>query len=440
MKPKAIFVAIIAIVSGIADFSTVAAAADFCDDGCLRMDYIFSGKSGEDIDISLLKVLKQKDSRVALNGKKLPLAGNGQITVVKEKGGDTIYSQSFSSLFQEWLELGDATSRAFENSFLIPYTHEKLKVSLKLFDSRHNILDEHSTVIDPDDILIRPVVGNVPDTVWIHRGSYQDGPKIGVAILAEGYTLQEMADFEAKAREAVDAIKSHEPFKTYADRFDFIAVKSPSIDSGVSIPKENIWKNTVFGSHFSTFYSDRYLTTPNVFSVYDAMASTPCQHIIILANTDTYGGGGIYNAYTLTAANNPLFRPVVVHEFGHSFGGLADEYFYQEDVMNDTYPLDVEPWEPNITTFVDFKSKWKDMLAEGTEIKSVQDVFSQESNKPKQVGPVGLFEGAAYSTHGIYRPSDYCRMRVNDVDSFCPVCEAAIERLILFYTNPEVSK
>ena len=106
---------------------------------------------------------------------------------------------------------------------------------------------------------------------------------------------------------------------------------------------------------------------------------SPYEHIIILANTDEYGGGGIYNSYTLTTAHHPLFRPVVVHEFGHSFGGLADEYFYEEDVMNDTYPLDVEPWEQNITTRVDFAAKWQDMLPKGTPVPTLP---SQSSEYP----------------------------------------------------------
>ena len=156
------------------------------------------------------------------------------------------------------------------------------------------------------------------------------------------------------------------------------------------------------------------------------MTGVDAEHIIVLANTDTYGGGGIYNSYTLTAAGNEFFEPVVVHEFGHSFGGLADEYFYENDVMSETYQLDVEPWEQNITTLVDFDSKWRDMLEAGTDIPTIPGISTAKT---------GVFEGAAYSTKGIYRPADYCRMRTNDVDGFCSVCRRAIERLILYYTS-----
>ncbi|WP_289188252.1 M64 family metallopeptidase, partial [uncultured Bacteroides sp.] len=144
-------------------------------------------------------------------------------------------------------------------------------------------------------------------------------------------------------------------------------------------------------------------------------------------NTEEYGGGGIYNSYTLTTAHHPMFRPVVVHEFGHSFGGLADEYFYDDDVMTDTYPLDVEPWEQNISTRIDFSSKWEDMLAQKTPVPTP----TSESKTYR----VGVYEGAGYSAKGIYRPADNCRMRTNEYPTFCPVCERAIRRVIEFYTE-----
>ena len=159
-----------------------------------------------------------------------------------------------------------------------------------------------------------------------------------VAILAEGYTTAEMDSFYHHAAVAVESILKHEPFKSRADDFNFVAVASPSIDSGVSVPRLGDWKKTAFSSHFSTFYSDRYLTTGNLQDVHDALAGIPYEHIIILANTPEYGGGGIYNSYTLTTARHRDFKPVVVHEFGHSFGGLADEYFYEDDIMDESYP------------------------------------------------------------------------------------------------------
>jgi hypothetical protein len=295
-------------------------------------------------------------------------------------------------------------------------------------------------VVRPDDILIHR---KGTDHVTPHKYLLQSGDTdkcIDIAILAEGYTAQEMETFYKDAVIACESLLSHEPFHSMKNRFNIVAVvcltfysdhhsidASPSEDSGVSVPRLDEWKRTAFSSHFSTFYSDRYLTTSRVKSIHDALAGIPYEHIIILANTEEYGGGGIYNSYTLTAAHHPMFRPVVVHEFGHSFGGLADEYFYDNDVMTDTYPLDVEPWEQNISTRINFASKWEDMLVKGTPIPTPVS----ESEKY----PVGVYEGAGYSAKGIYRPADNCRMRTNQHPTFCPVCQRAIQRIIDFYTE-----
>jgi hypothetical protein len=231
--------------------------------------------------------------------------------------------------------------------------------------------------------------------------------------------------FYQDAQRTCESLFSYEPFRSMKGKFNIVAVASPSTDSGVSVPRENLWKETAVHSHFDTFYSDRYLTTSRVKSIHNALAGIPYEHIIILANTDVYGGGGIYNSYTLTTAHHPMFKPVVVHEFGHSFGGLADEYFYEDDVMTDTYPLDVEPWEQNISTQVNFASKWKDMLPLGTPIPT--------PIAERKKYPVGVYEGGGYSAKGIYRPAYDCRMKTNGYPEFCPVCQRAIRRMIEFY-------
>ena len=150
----------------------------------------------------------------------------------------------------------------------------------------------------------------------------------------------------------------------------------------------------------------------------------PYEHIIILANTDNYGGGGIYNSYTLSMTKHRYFRPVVVHEFGHSFGGLGDEYFYDDQYTQFYYP-DAEPWEQNLTTLKDFGSKWADMVPKGTPIPTPAT--------KKYAATVGAFEGGGYQSKGVYRPAQECRMKINDWPEFCPVCQRAIERLVEFY-------
>jgi hypothetical protein len=403
--------------------------ADHFADKTLRVDYIFNGNaSGQAICLDGLSALPTWAGRKH-HLAELPLQGNGQIVMRNAASGKTIYTTSFSSLFQEWLETDEArnVTKGFENTFLLPYPLQPVEIEITLLDPRRNVRASMKHIVHPNDVLIEQK-GNshiTPHKYLLHN----DSPEkcIDVAILAEGYTLQEMQTFYEDADIACKSIFDHEPFKSMKKRFNVVAVASPSTDSGVSVPRLNEWKHTAFGSHFNTFYSDRYLTTSRVKAIHDALAGIPYEHIIILANTEEYGGGGIYNSYTLTTAHHPMFRPVVVHEFGHSFGGLADEYFYDYDVMTDTYPLDIEPWEQNISTQVDFAAKWKDMLSENTPVPTPAEVSENY--------PTGVYEGGGYSAKGIFRPAENCRMRTNEYPAFCPVCQRALRKIIEFYTE-----
>ena len=403
--------------------------ADHFADKTLRVDYIFNGNaSGQAICLDGLSALPTWAGRKH-HLAELPLQGNGQIIMRNAASGKTIYTTSFSSLFQEWLETDEAqnVTKGFENTFLLPYPLQPVEIEITLLDPRRNVRASMKHIVHPNDVLIEQKGKShiTPHKYLLHN----DSPEkcINVAILAEGYTLQEMQTFYEDADIACKSIFDHEPFKSMKKRFNVVAVASPSTDSGVSVPRLNEWKHTAFGSHFSTFYSDRYLTTSRVKAIHDALAGIPYEHIIILANTEEYGGGGIYNSYTLTTAHHPMFRPVVVHEFGHSFGGLADEYFYDNDVMTDTYPLDIEPWEQNISTQVDFAAKWKDMLSENTPVPTPAEVSENY--------PTGVYEGGGYSAKGIFRPAENCRMRTNEYPAFCPVCQRALRRIIEFYTE-----
>ena len=418
---------------GIASFLTVQAQnfSDWFEEKTLRTDYIFTGNARQqEVCLDELSMLPQwAGRRHHLN--ELPLAGNGEITMKDKATGTVIYRTSFSSLFQEWLGEEEATrvKKGFENSFLLPFPKKEAIVTISLKNAHQQVSASLTHEIRPDDVLIHQRgTAHITPHRYIHQGgSVEDC--IDVAILAEGYTEAEMDLFYQDAEATCEALFNHEPFKKLKSRFNLVAVASPSADSGVSIPLKDEWKSTAVSSHFSTFYSDRYLTTSRVKSIHNWLAGIPYEHVIILANTDTYGGGGIYNSYTLTTAHHPQFKPVVVHEFGHSFGGLADEYAYT-DAPSPLYPYSIEPWEQNITTMVDFESKWKDMVPEGTPVPT--PVKTQES---EIYTSVGVYEGAGYTTKGIYRPATECRMKINEAPAFCPVCQRALERLILFYTE-----
>ncbi len=148
----------------------------------------------------------------------------------------------------------------------------------------------------------------------------------------------------------------------------------------------------------------------------------------VLVNSDVYGGGGMYNFYAIGTADNEQTIQVFVHEFGHSFAGLADEYFYTETGYDDFYDIRFEPWEPNITTLVDFDKKWKDLLAAGTPVPTPLDTSYSEG--------IGVFEGGGYLSKGIYRPMNHCMMR--DLKPFCPVCRRAVLRMVDFWSDRKV--
>lgn len=398
----------------------------------IRADYIFSGNSEtQAICLDELSSLPQWAGR-RHHLSELPLAGNGEIEMKDKASGKIIYRTSFSSLFQEWICEAEAkkVTRGFENTFLIPFPKNTATVTIRLKDVYHKETASLTHEIDPKDILIHQRGDEA--SITPHRYLLKSGSEencIDIAILAEGYTKEETELFYKDAQTACEALFSHEPFKKLKSRFNVVAVFSESKDSGVSIPRQNEWKKTAVSSHFDTFYSDRYLTTRSVKAIHNWLAGIPYEHIIILANTDTYGGGGIYNSYTLTTAHHPMFKPVVVHEFGHSFGGLADEYAY-DAAPSPQYPYSIEPWEQNITTLADFDAKWKDMVEPGTPVPT-----PVQTEKSLIYTKVGVYEGAGYTQKGIYRPTTECRMKINEAPVFCPVCQRALEKLIRFYTD-----
>ena len=401
----------------------------FFTDATLRLDYIFSGDShSQDIAVDELHIIPHwygKRQRLS----EVPVRGNGQIVMRDHRSGTVIYRNSFSTLFQEWLSYPEAehTRKSFQNVFLAPMPKDSADVTVELYDNRQQTVATLTHTVAPGDILIR-------HTGWHNVTPYEtlqaarDTTRcIHIAFLAEGYRADEMDTFLSDCRSAMEALFAHEPFRSLRDRFNLVAVKSPSAESGTSIPRQGIWKNTAVHSHFDTFYSDRYLTTLHLKELHDWLAGTPYEHIIVLVNTDIYGGGGILNSYNLSMAHHSLFKPVVVHEFGHSFAGLGDEYAYEHEQIP-MYPHDVEPWEPNLTTLANFHGKWEDLIASDTPIPT------PPSTDPATISSrVGVFEGAGYSLRGVYRGCQDCRMRTNQNPVFCPVCDRAIRRLIEFY-------
>ena len=416
---------------------------NYLTDSTLRIDYIFAGDAtSQEIYLDEMSASEGWAGR-RVNMDKVPVAGNGCITLRDSASSKVLYRQTFSTLFQEWQTTEEATRirKSFENVYLLPMPKKAATVTVELFSHRGVKNASFTHPVDPSDILIRKMTPNPAPHKYLHRsGSPEEC--IDIAIVAEGYTAKEARLFYKDARAAVDALLEHEPFGKYAGRLNFVAVALPSEESGVTVPLENDWKRTPLSSGFSTFYMDRYLTTLRLKDLADRLQGIAYEHIIILANTDTYGGGGIYNSYTLTTAHHSGFRPVVVHEFGHSFAGLADEYYY-DDMYSPYYFPDVEPWEQNITTMADFNSKWADMMpanaAKDADGRYLPTPPIKDSELWKSIAEgadteaiVGTYEGGGYLSKGVFRPYPDCRMKSNVGPMFCPVCQRAIERIILF--------
>ena len=385
----------------------------FFSDSTLRLDYIFAGDVNQQyiyVD-QLSKSHRWYGRRHRLA--ELPLAGNGQITVFDKMTGIVIYRHSFSTLFQEWLATDEAkhTKKSFENVFLIPYPQQPVRIKVELRDYHDKVTAELVHEVDPRDILIRQLQRKKEAPYITLQQAADTTCCIHIAYVAEGYTAEQMDQYLDDCHVAMEALFEHEPFKTLRNRFNVIALCSPSHDSDVSQPGKGIWRNTALASHFDTFYMTRYLTTLHLKQLHDWLAGTPYEHIIVLANTAHYGGGGIYNSYNLSYTRGKHFRPVVVHEFGHSFGGLGDEYPYGDS--DPMYFADTEPWEPNLTTTTKKPAKWQDLI---------------------DAGKAGLIEGGGYLSKGVWRGQENCRMRTNEHPDFCPVCQQALTKLINFYT------
>ena len=446
----------------------------YFEDNTLRIDYIFAGDAQRQ-DIYVEQLYKQprwagRKSRLA----EKPLNGNGQLTVRDHDSQQIIYIHTFSTLFQEWLQDNEAkrVKKAFQCAYNIPFPKRPIDVTITLTNNHQKVVTQTTHTVDPKDILIRPIGDNGIPFHYIHKGhqttpntpTTQEEPRSGdsrnyiatdynpfqgvditsnvdLAILAEGYTQAQMGKFYADCQRAVDALFAWEPFASLKDRFNVVAVAAPSQDAGPSVPHQGVWKRGTTGCHYDTFYSNRYLMSQNMHRIYDALSGVPFEHIMVLVNSDTYGGGGIYNQVTFSTSDHPTFKAVFIHEFGHSYAGLADEYAY-DDMDSEWYPADTEPWEPNITTLHDFASKWQDMMPKKQPIPTPLDpkvpnfktIAKDDIQAMEKLNACTQVVGAGYQSKGCYRPAQECRMKINEVRDFCPVCTRAIRRITDFYT------
>jgi hypothetical protein len=354
--------------------------------------------------------------------------GNFKYEVFDASDNTLIYSRGFCTLFQEWQTTAEAKNmdKSFYEVATIPYPKNKVHFVLSLRERNGNFSKLYETDIDPTDIYIRKEkTVNAAVTKIYDAGDPQKS--VDLAFIAEGYRADEMGKFREDVKKMADILFAEAPYSDYKDKINIWAVEAVSEDSGTDIPGDQVYVNTVMNSSFYTFGTDRYLTTQDIKSVNDYAAVAPHDNIIVLINSSKYGGGGVYNYYSGTTAGHVLSPKVFIHEFGHGFAGLADEYYSSSVAYDEFYPLTVEPWEPNITTMVSFGSKWKTMIKKETPVPTpAEDKYSNVT---------GLFEGGGYSAKGIYRPELDCRMKSNGTKGYCSVCREAVRKMIEFYSK-----
>ena len=419
---------ILPILLLIASFQAFASFDDWFTNKTLRIDYFHTGTNKQEI-----YSIDQVKSEPYWGGSHHSLIdtlnyGEFYFKAFDLKSGKLIFSRGYCTLFDEWRFTEEAkhTTRTFSETTVMPfpkndirieiYSRNPLSVYVKKFEytievKNYFISEERQMLLPVYDALI----------------SGDPATKIDIVIIPEGYTATEMDRFKADCDKFAAGLFTFDPYTRNRDKFNIRAVLAPSAESGTDIPAEKIWKNTILNSSFYTFDSERYLMTTDNQDVRNLAANAPYDQIYILVNTTKYGGGAIYNLYSSSVNSNASSAKIFVHEFGHGFAALADEYDDGSTSFNDMYPLNVEPWEPNITTLAKFETKWKGMLATNTPVPTPVE------NKPDM--KLGVYEGAGYVAKGIYRPTPDCLMRTFKGDKFCPVCEKAIQRMIDFYTK-----
>lgn len=342
--------------------------------------------------------------------------------------GALLYSRGYSSLFGEWqtTEESKQIDKAFYEGIVFPYPKKEVVLKWYSRDYQGQFQLKMKLDINPADYFINPTIEK-PYPLYQALHSGHPSECVDIVILPDGYQADEMDLFKKDCDRFAKELFEYHPYSDYQNRFNIIGVLAPSLESGNDIPADSVWKNTQVSTRFYTFDSERYCMTEDFKSIRDLAANVAYDQIYILVNNEKYGGGAIYNFYNVSVNSNAQAGQIFIHELGHGFVGLGDEYYNSSTSYNEFYNLEVEPWEPNITTLVDFDSKWKHLLAKNTPIPTPDTEEYSEK--------LGVYEGGGYVAKGVYRPRRDCLMNSFQKEVFCAACEEAIIEMILFYSE-----
>lgn len=357
--------------------------------------------------------------------------GGYLLRVFDLKTNRLIFSRGYCTLFGEWATTDEAIegfTKTFHESLIMPFPKGPVQIRIDGRDRWNIFRNVFDLIVDPADYHIRKGKTHRHFRVRELQNNGSTDRKVDIVIIGDGYKRNEMDKLRKDVKRFLEILFDTEPFKSRRKDFNVRLIETISEDSGIDEPRKGLYRSTIFDLSFNTFDLERYMLTFSNKAMRDVAGNVPYDQIIILANTERYGGGGIFNLYASCCSDNEYDGYVFVHELGHSFAGLGDEYYSSAVAYNEMYPRDVEPWEPNITALLDTTNvKWGDLIEEGTPIPTPDD--------STYAGVVGCFEGAGYSAEGLYRPYRDCRMFSKAMVDFCPVCRKAIERMIDFHTR-----
>lgn len=421
------YLAIFLIILSNSNFSQVN-FDDYFLDKQLRLDYFHSGNSKSDF-YSFEELIEEP----YWGGSKTNLIdtlgyGNFMFFVYDIKSDRLIYSHGFSTLFQEWQTTEEAKKidRSLSESLVFPFPKDSVKVEIHDRDNKNKFQKRYEFVIDPNSYFVKKEKLNKSETLKVHYSGNQT-ENLDIVFIPDGYTKEEMEKFKSDAEKFANYLFEYDPYSKYKNNINIWAILAASNDSGIDIPADTIWRSTIVNSSYYTFGSERYIMTMDNKKVRNYASNVPYDQIYILVNSEKYGGGSIYNYYSTTVVDNERSKKIFIHEFGHGLVGLADEYYTSDVSYQDFYPLDVEPWEPNITTLVNFENKWKNLIKPNVEIPTNPEGKSELEN--------GVYEGGGYVAKGVYRSTPNSLMKAFDIDEFNEVSKIAIERVLKFYSK-----
>ena len=448
---------------------------DFFLDRTMRVDYFHTGGQGEEI-FAVDRIV----SDGAWAGSTTRLIddldlGKYLFTVVDQQTNRALYSRGFASLYGEWETTSEAGElhRTFHESLRFPWPKNRVRVLLERRDAENRFQPIWSVAIDPNSRFVNPAPPAPRGKLWAVQDSGDPEKKVDLLILGDGYTADEIDKFHEDARRLTDVLFTFEPFRSRRRDFNVWAIDLPAEKSGVSRPRAGEFRRTPLSAQYNIFDSERYALVEDNRTLRDVASAAPYEFVEILINEEQYGGGGIFNFQATASVRAGYADYLFVHEFGHHFAGLGDEYFTSPVSYETGAPTHPEPWEPNITALHDPQQlKWRDLVESGTPLptpwekaayeekmrgyeerrrelraqrvaEQVMDRYFDEVKAwstpflagQEHSGKVGAFEGASYEPRGLYRPEADCIMFTRDEVGFCRVCRRGIDRVIDMYAR-----